>query len=474
MSRGRTTSLRMRLFRTIILALLITALCASIVRFVLARDMSNRLYDNTLEVVALTISRDVVLTEGDLLAEVLLARLVAALGDPIYYRVIGPGGRFVTGYSDGPTGSPARDGTLETGVTIFYDGVHSGEPVRGVVLREFVADDRFDGWTTVEVWQTIDERRDLALQLLGQTLAILANLLVIAAISILFAIDAGLRPLVDLSASLRRRTPQDLAPVAGDLPREIAPLRDALNGLIAEVSEAMQKRNAFISDAAHQIRNPIAGIAALLDVAHTAKSDQERLEIVEEAQRAMSRVRRLTSQLLSLETLEGRTDAREGVAIDLAVLAADLARRISPEVIAAGSDLQFDAPSTPAMTLAPTGLLDEAVENLLHNACIYGLRKGGTLSVSVAFERDLVRLTVEDDGPGVRPEDTERIFDRFNRGGEDGHLGSGLGLAIARRIAESCGGALRLAPCDTGARFVMTLPRHQVSKHDGGIPRNDR
>lgn len=101
-----------------------TAIGASTLRFVLAREMSNRLYDSTLEVVALTISRDAILSDGDILAESLLDRLVEALGDPIYYRIIGPGGRFITGYSDAPAGSPAQHEGLPTGETVFYDGTY--------------------------------------------------------------------------------------------------------------------------------------------------------------------------------------------------------------------------------------------------------------------------------------------------------------------------------------------------------------
>lgn len=455
---GRTRSLRARLFRTILLALLATALCASLVRFLLAREMSNRLYDSTLEVVALAISRDVLLNQGDILAEELLSRLVAALGDPVYYRVIAPGGRFATGYSAGPAGSPAREGELETGVTVFYDGTYFGDPVRGVVLREFVAGGEFDGWATVEVWQTVTERRDLTLQLLGQTLVVLANVLVVAAISVLYGIDVGLRPLADLSASVLRRTPRDLSPITRPVPREIEPLRDALNGLIGEMREAMRRREVFISDAAHQLRNPIAGVAALLDVARTARSDRERQEILDEAQLAMSRVRRLTSQLLSLETIEGRAGASAPMPVDLVSLASEAAARAAPRAIAAGAELAYDAPEGPVTVLAPEGLLEEAVENLLDNACLYGLRAGGTLQVAVERDSGTARLAIEDDGPGIPPEQARRIFARFQRGPEDGHRGSGLGLAIARRIAQSCGGTLALEDTAQGARFVLTLP----------------
>lgn len=95
-------SLRSRLFVLIILPLIAVACLAGAARYVMAEKMSQRLYDDTLLVVALTISRDVILNEGDVLTEQLLDSLTKSLGDPVYYRIEGPDGRFVTGYSDAP------------------------------------------------------------------------------------------------------------------------------------------------------------------------------------------------------------------------------------------------------------------------------------------------------------------------------------------------------------------------------------
>ena len=341
MSLRRVPSLRTRLFATILSALLLTAIVASAVRLSLAREMSTHLYDNTLEVVALTISRDTILTDGDLLAEQLLDRLVQSLGDPVYYRIIGPGGRFVTGYSRGPEGSPARGEELPSGEAVFYDGTYFGDPVRGVVLREFVADTEVQGWTTVEVWQTVTQRYDFAIRLLGQTLAILAGVMVVVAIALAVSIRIGLGPLHALSEAVSRRNPRDLAPITGPVPRELDALVAALNGLIAEMSEAIGKRDAFISDAAHQLRNPIAAVAAQLDAGIAAATDDDRKEILAEAHSAMARVRRMTTQLLSLEAIDGTAETSVQT-VDIVTLAAEAAAGAAPRILAAGGDIDFD------------------------------------------------------------------------------------------------------------------------------------
>ncbi|MGB5559990.1 MAG: sensor histidine kinase N-terminal domain-containing protein, partial [Paracoccaceae bacterium] len=154
-------SLRSRLFFLIILPLILVASIAAVARYVMAERMSERLYDNTLLTVALTISRDVVLSEGDVLTEQLLDALTNALGDPVYYRIEGPEGRFVTGYSDAPPLPDAAE--VEPGIPFFYDAVSLGDPVRVVTLREFIAEPQFGGWVTVDVWQTVNQRDALSL-----------------------------------------------------------------------------------------------------------------------------------------------------------------------------------------------------------------------------------------------------------------------------------------------------------------------
>ena len=104
------------------------------------------------------------------------------------------------------------------------------------------------------------------------------------------------------------------------------------------------------------------------------------------------------------------------------------------------------------------GLLTELIDNILDNACKYGLRRGGRISIHLEKEGGSARLAVSDDGPGISEQECERIFERFHRGAEDGNRGSGLGLAIARRIATTHEGTLELVPNAPGARFVLVIP----------------
>ncbi len=103
--RLRRLALRERLFLMIVAPLVIVASLASVARYVQFSSLSRQVYDNTLYSVALTISRDVMLSQGDMLTTQLLGAMTRALGDQIYYRVTGPNGAYVTGYSDAPDSS---------------------------------------------------------------------------------------------------------------------------------------------------------------------------------------------------------------------------------------------------------------------------------------------------------------------------------------------------------------------------------
>lgn len=251
-------SLRSRLFVLIILPLIAVACLAGAARYVMAEKISQRLYDNTLLVVALTISRDVILSEGDMLTEQLLDSLTNALGDPVYYRIEGPEGQFVTGYSDAPA-NPAS-GETDPGIPFFYNSVSLGEQVRAVTLREFISAPQFGGWVTVDVWQTVKQRDALSMELLIQSIILMTVVISSAGLLVWFGINRGLRPLLKLREAISARSQDDLGPIRRAVPKEVRSLVGAMNSLFARLSEAFALRDAFISDAAHQLRNPIAAI----------------------------------------------------------------------------------------------------------------------------------------------------------------------------------------------------------------------
>lgn len=266
-------SLRGRLFLLLMLPLIAMAALASVVRYQMANQLSRELYDNTLLAVALTISRDVVLSEGDVLTETLLDELTTALGDPVYYRITGPGGSFVTGYSDPP--DLPGDQTTPGGEPVFFDSLSLGKPVRAVVLREFISEPQFGGWVTVEVWQTTTQRQALSRRLVLQSILLLGSIIVTAALVLGFGIQLGLKPLLDLREAIGQRSADDLRPIQRWVPQELRPLVATTNSLFARLTQAFELRDRFISDAAHQMRNPVAAIQSQAEAAMSAPTEAD-------------------------------------------------------------------------------------------------------------------------------------------------------------------------------------------------------
>ena len=449
-------SLRSRLFVLIILPLIAVACAAGAVRFVMAERMSERLYDNTLLAVALTISRDVVLSEGDVLTEKLLDSLTNALGDPVYYRIEGPDGRFVTGYSDAPPLPP--DVEVQSGVPFFYDANSFGQRVRAVTLREFIAEPQFGGWVTVDVWQTVNQRDALSLELLMQSVLLMTAVVVTAGFLVWFGINLGLRPLLQLREAVARRSPTDLGPIRRKVPKEVRNLVGSMNALFARLAEAFALRDAFISDAAHQLRNPIAAIQAQAEAATTAPDEAElraRVTALAETARATGR---LTQQLLSMEKAQGRRALNPRSEVELGALLKEKCMTYAEICMRKGCEISFDVIGNPALASVDVVMISEAIENLLDNAVRYGCTDGGEISVRLTYAQDRAIIRVQDSGPGVPQAARERLFDRFYRVQDDASGGCGLGLAIVRDVALAHGGQVRLAESDNGATFELQIP----------------
>jgi two-component system sensor histidine kinase TctE len=455
-TRPRVHSLRTRLFVLIVVPLVLVALASSGVRYWSAQQMSKDLYDDTLKVVAHAVAREVVLTKGDLLADALLDSLVGALGDPIFYQVRAADGRFLTGHSDAPI---ATDGLeLPGGTPVFFDAVYHGRPVRAVILREFVADPDFDGWTKVQVWQTVTQRQALSLTLLGQSAINLFLLVISAAILVWFGINRGLGPLTDLRAAVALRSANELNPIRRPVPVEVAPLVETINNLFARLREELDRRNAFIGNAAHQLRNPVAAIQAQAESAITAGGEAGRMERLHDLAEAARRLSRMSHQLLNFDIANEGRGGNLAPPSDLSEMVAEVARRHVPRALKAGVEMELEPAGVPLPVAGNRVMLEEAIDNLIDNALKYGCPGGGRLSLRVSREDATAVLTVADEGPGIPPEAWENVFDRFVRLAEEDEEGCGLGLSIVRAIAQAAGGTVAIVPAAKGCTVELRLP----------------
>lgn len=438
-------SLRSRLLVLILGPLVLVAAAAGLLHYRHAETLSARLYDKTLLAVAHAIARDVLLTEGDLLAEDLLETLTDALGDQIFYHVRGPARGYVTGYA-GPPAVPAGQKAV-AGRPLLYDAVYRGETVRVVALRAFVGTEGLGHWIELRVWQTVGRRADLSLDLALQGAALMLVMIGAVGAIVWVGVQRGLRPLRRLRDAISRRSPDDLRPIQRPVPPEVASLVAAMNTLFGQLAQAFADRDAFLSAAAHQLRNPIAGLQAQAEAAERATDPTQLRRRVGDVAEACRRTGRLTRQLLSMERARHGADAATPVI--LTTLVAEVTAGKAPAALRRGIMVSFDAGSfdagEQAVTVAGDAvMLSEAVENLLDNAVRHGCRDGGAVAVTLRGGAGTVTIEVADDGPGIPDAERATVLEPFRRGTTAAGDGCGLGLSIVNAIAVRHGGRLAI------------------------------
>jgi signal transduction histidine kinase len=245
---------------------------------------------------------------------------------------------------------------------------------------------------------------------------------------------------------------------------EIRALAVTLNEMLDRLADAQERQRSFVADAAHELRSPLASIQAQLEVAGrlgeggTLPSD------------LMTDVKRLSGLVDDLLLL-ARADADTRPPARLtAVDARDLVAEVAAAYPDARVPVRLVANDEPVMIKVDIGELHRAVGNLVDNA----VRHART-QVEVATRVDQMRavISVSDDGPGIAPEDRERVFERFTRlddarGRNSG--GAGLGLAIVRELVIRAGGTVELtaveAPWNTRAELRLPMARAQQSRTD--------
>ncbi|MEM9248130.1 MAG: sensor histidine kinase [Pseudomonadota bacterium] len=447
-----TLSLRLRLTLIILVPLLVISAAVAIWASRDAQIRAADRFDRSLLVTALGISRDTAISGGDALRQETRDLLRNTSGGPVFYHVYAPDGVYVTGYATPPV--PRREVRGEA--YTFFDAEYQGRPVRVVRFVDHMEIDGLEGEFTFTVWQNLALRDGFVQSLSQRTHAVMATLVIGVALIVWFGVRLGMGPLLSLEDAIARRSAQDLTPIARPIPQEVRGIVGRLNALFGDMSATIRAKDKFISDAAHQLRNPISGVVALAEAVAASKTTEDFRIRSADLTEAASHAAKLTEDLLAFERARSAPPTCDLPVEDLAPILAKAVARHRHGAAAAGVALKLETGATPALARADRVLFEQAVENLIANALAHGGDALSAISVSLETTDHTATITVEDDGRGIDPAAFERALSRF--GQVTPGTGSGLGLPIARAVAEAHAGALTLAAKDRGLSVRIVLP----------------
>jgi two-component system, OmpR family, sensor histidine kinase TctE len=424
-----------------------------------ALSAANQAYDRSLSASLKGIAERIYATENEIVVDIPYSALElfeAGSSDRVFYSV-GPSGEApITGYD----GLPAP-GEMQANIAVFYDGYYKGQALRlGAMLKPLYRTE-FAKPVVVIIGETTNSRQEVVQRLFKSEIGRKALLVVVALLVALWATRLAVKPVERLGEAIRSRPDDDLTPVdARQVPDEVVPLVDAINLHMDRIGRMVEARRRFITDAAHQLRTPLAVLNTQAEYALRQARAEDMRPAVEAFHHSLGSAIRLTNQLLALsraEPVNGLMVTRQQV--DLSAVARDMVVELLPLAERKRIDLGFEGNGDPVRISGNPVLLREMVANLIDNALRY-TPADGVVTVAVETTAGAAQLRVIDNGPGIPEAYREQVFLRFFRLDASDHLGSGLGLSIVREIVHGHDGEISLhdSPDGHGLEVRVGLP----------------
>lgn len=446
----RQPSLRRRLLLFVSVPLLAILVCGGVVNYVIGLHYANEVYDHWLldsaqsigDLVASDAGRDELSTQARIL-------LQSSVNNRNQFAVRSLRYGLLAGDADLPHPLAAAQNLH---APLFQSFRRHGKSMRMVSVFQPNSVDPNDT-LVISTAETVQNRRQLARELLMATAPIELLLIAIAMGLVWLGINRSLRVLDPLAHEIRMREAGDLSPLRTlDVPLEVQPLVATIDALLGRLDRMLRQQQRFIADAAHQLRTPLAGLRLQAERALADPRPETVRDALGHVERLSAGTARAAGQLLALARAQAPDEALGvPVPLDLAALVRDeIANRV-PAAVARGADLGYAGPAQGATIIGDAVLLRELLGNLIDNALRYGARNNAEITVALQGASDEgCLLSVVDNGPGVAPEALSHLGERFFRVVGNGHEGSGLGLAIAREIAGRHGAEIDFANRDDG------------------------
>ncbi|HEY3809356.1 MAG TPA: ATP-binding protein [Steroidobacteraceae bacterium] len=446
-------TIRRRLLLLLLPALAALMLIGGVVDYRVAMVTTRDAYDRALANSALAVAANLRVENGRLV----FSRQgdLGALEGNTLYALVGPDGSLIAGQPE--LAAAVRAGV---GPSQRREGSRAGYgdlPLRGESWR-MASVITATSLGPVRIYAAETQQRRAHTQqvmLLGKLLVDFGEL-DLTLLLVWIAVYYGLRPLDRLTADVERHSARQLQRFdESRVPAELRALIVAFNRVLELLHAAAQAQQRFVADAAHQMRTPVAGLLAQLELLLQDPAAIPVSTPLLAMQRGIQQLARSANQLLALARAEPVTSLHENFEpVALKPLIEELVERYVDRADQVGIDLGAEAEQVNVRGNA--GLLEDLLENLLDNALKYA-PSGGHVTVRSASDGAAPYLEVEDDGPGIPEAQRARVRERFYRLPGSGGIGCGLGLAIVDEIARVHGAAFSISSGAQGRGVRMRV-----------------
>lgn len=453
-------SLKSKLLRQLAIPLVFFMLIESILSYYVTLHYVNQAYDRWLLDSAYSLAQEIKLRNGSVAVELPPAALEMFRWDnedKTFFKIVSSSRQLIAGDAQVPD---ILDIASDWTRPVYFERNLYGENIRVVAMS--VNLEHTPELIYVFVAETMHKRRGMMRDILFADLFPQSLLLFAIGFYVLTGVQRGLNPLKKLSDEISKRSSRDLHPFpATHVMLEVKTLVDTINELFGRLTNTISAQNRFISNAAHQLRTPLAGLKLQAERALREKDLSAMQPALESIVDSADRLSHLVSQLLVLARAEPGQYHLEFVPVDLLGICREVCIDRVPKALERQIELSFDCQDNSVKVLGDAVLLRELISNLLENAISFSYPNS---SVQITLSaKPSPCLIVSDEGPGISEAEREKVFERFYRSSSAGNDGCGLGLAIVKEIAELHQAQLQLEQATSlgGARFILHFPSQQ-------------
>ncbi|MGB0662496.1 MAG: sensor histidine kinase [Pontibacterium sp.] len=423
-------------------------------------------HDRQLLSAALQMAEGINLVDGQIEIDLPLAAFeILSLSpfDRAFYSVRAATGDLLTGYTDLPT--PANPPILlnsapvQSNNYVFYDETYRQESVRFIAVQKRLLDRDYDSFVTLIIGNTQVASRQQAEEAKAFVARFVFAFFVLSIFLIVMGVWLALRPLKAISMALQRRSSVDLSPLTLEAPREVAPLILAINEHMAQLSSTLERLKHFSSEAAHQLRTPLAGLRSEAQSALEETDQTLQREQLENIVLCSDRLADMLSYMLSRAELTHRYQSEASVMVNAETLISEVCRELVPAALDHDIEVALEVTGEEFALMGNHYALRFLASNLIENAIKYS-KPMGVVSVQLVGTVQSITLVVKDTGIGISDEDKEHVFDYLYRSQNAQAPGTGIGLTVCKEVVDFHNGSLVLEDnSPSGVVITVIIPK---------------